>query len=257
MPTLTARKLYEKYSASVAYVAVRLRNGDQAIGTAFHVGDGVFITARHVVDQCDVLEIANSTRQYVPDPNGLVSINGSEERFRSISPAVGRIVKGPLFHPDPSIDVAALVVDGIECPAIPLGSHLDDWINDEAFILAQVVVMGFPPIPQSSGPLLVTASAEVNAIVDKYMGGHPHFVISAMARGGFSGGPCLVEWDFALGLVTESLVDGNKDHELGYMAVITVEPILHCLAYHKIMPSIQKEGWDGLWDSDDEPVGEL
>lgn len=69
-----------------------------------------------------------------------------------------------------------------------------------------------------------------------------------MARGGFSGGVCLVEWDFALGVVTESLIRDGGPTELGYTAVLSVEPIFACLSHHKILPTEQKEGWDGLWD---------
>lgn len=141
--------------------------------------------------------------------------------------------------------MAALIVNSLDPPAVPLGSHLDDLINDDAFILATVVVMGYPPIPFTDKPLLVAARAEINAVVDKYSGGHPHFVVSAMARGGFSGGLCLVEWDFALGVITESLVRDNNPCELGYMAVLTVEPIYACLEHHNILPNEQKLWFDG------------
>lgn len=248
-----ARQLFEKYAPAVAYICVELPNGNQSIGSAFHVGDGVFITARHVVDGCKILEVANTINHRVPDEEGSLTIHGVKGRFRHISASHGRVVRGPLFHPDDQVDIAALVVEGIECPSIPLGSHLDDWINDEAFSLAEVVVMGYPPVPFSKRPTLIATRAEVNAIIDKYTGGHPHFVISAMARGGFSGGPCLIEWNFALGVVTESLVEGDASVESGYMAAISIEPVYVCLAHHGILPAEQTEGWDGFWDNPHEP----
>lgn len=249
MPSLSVRNLFEKYASAVAYVCVELPNGEQSIGTAFHVGNGVFITARHVVDGNKIIEIANTTKQNIPDESGNLIIHGCEGRFRSISPSVGVVVKGPMFHPDATVDIAALVVAGIECPAIPLGSHLDDWINDDAFSLAQVLVMGYPRIPFSKRPTLISSRAEVNAIIDKYTGGHPHFIISSLARGGFSGGPCLIEWDFTLGVVTEALIENNASPEAGYMAVISIEPIYVCLSHHDILPREQAEGWDGFWDN--------
>lgn len=239
---MTPRELYERYASAVAYIAVQTPKGDETIGSAFHVGDGVFITARHVVDGNKILSIGTTTERVVPDSNGLVTIQGKPGRYRSIHAGVGVLRSGPHFHPDESIDVAALVVDGLEPPTIPLGSHLDDMLNDEAFILASVIIMGYPRIPLSRTPLLVATRAEINAVVDKYTGGHPHFVISAMARGGFSGGVCLVEWDFALGVITEALVSDYKPSELGYMAVLSVEPIFVCLQHHKIVPAEQKEG---------------
>jgi S1-C subfamily serine protease len=248
MPSLSPRELFERYASAVAYIAVELPNGDEAIGTAFHVGEGVFVTARHVVQGRKIIEIANTEKRYVPDENGNVSVHGSAEQYRIIWPTVGRVVRGPFFHPDERVDVAAVIVEGLECPVIPLGSHLDDWLNDEAFTLAEVVVMGYPPVPQSDRPVLVASRGAVNAIIDKYTGKHPHFIVSAMARGGFSGGPCLIEWDFSLGLVTESLVGADAPTELGYLSVISVEPIYVCLAHHKILPNAQKDGWDGFWE---------
>lgn len=38
---MTARELFNKYASAVAYVAVKTPAGDEAIGTAFHVGSGV------------------------------------------------------------------------------------------------------------------------------------------------------------------------------------------------------------------------
>lgn len=242
------RLLFKKYASAVAYIEVETPSGERSIGSAFHVGEGVFITARHVVDQNRILNVGTTTTWYPPDPKGLITFNGIAGKFTSILPGEGRLSAGPYFHPDSTIDVAAIVVEGLEPPTVPLGSHLDDWINDDEFILATVVVMGYPPIPFSKEPLLVTARGEINAVVDKYVGRHPHFVISTMPRGGFSGGLCIIEWDFALGVVTESLVRDNKTEELGFMAVLSVEPIWVCLEHHKLIPTEQKEGWDGAWD---------
>jgi S1-C subfamily serine protease len=134
MPTAEPRELFEKYAAAVAYVCTKDRDGDEGMGTAFHVGDGVFLTARHVVENRQILELATTTQHYVPDEAGNTHIGS--ERFRTVGPGSGHVIKGPLFHPDSDVDVAALVVNGLEeLPVIPLGSHLDDWINDDAFLL--------------------------------------------------------------------------------------------------------------------------
>lgn len=250
MPSLSPRNLFKKYASAVAYISVELPNGDQSIGSTFHVGEGVFVTARHVVDSNKIIEIANTIGHDIPDESGNMTIHGNEGRFTTIFPSKGKVVRGPLFHPDDSVDIAAFVVEGIDCPTIPLGGHLDDWINDEAFSLAEVLVMGYPPIPFSREPTLISSRAEVNAIIDKYTGGHPHFIVSSIARGGFSGGPCLIEWDFTLGVVTESLVEGDALPESGYMAVVSIEPVYVCLSHHGILPKEQAEGWDVFWDSE-------
>jgi len=251
LASLSSRTLFEKYASAVVYVSVELPNGNESIGTAFHVGEGVFVTARHVVEGNKILEIANTISRGFFDPSDSSFIENENSSFRELRPSKGKLVKGPLFHPNCSVDIAALVVEGLNCATIPLGSHLDDWINDEAFSLAEVLVMGYPPIPFSKEPKLIVTRAEVNAIIDKYTGGHPHFIVSSIARGGFSGGPCLIEWDFTLGVVTESLVEGDSSPESGYMAVVSIEPVFVCLSHHGILPKIQAEGWEGLWDHSD------
>jgi hypothetical protein len=98
-------------------------------------------------------------------------------------------------------------------------------------------------------PHLVAARAEVNAVVD--LPGVPvHFILSSMPRGGFSGGLALSEYGFGLGVITRSVLFDGAPAELGFMAVLGVEPIFTCLADGKMVPQVQREGWGGLWDED-------
>jgi S1-C subfamily serine protease len=218
------RKLYEEYASGVAYVAVEDAAGAQSIGTAFHVGEGVFVTARHVVDGKAILSVATTERSI----QTVKVLEGARQIETTRWPGKGKMVRGPFLHPDENIDVAALVVEGINAPVIQLGGHLDDWLGTE-LVLRPVLVLGYPPIPFSKEPILVAATGEVNAIVDKYTGGHPHFVLSTMARGGFSGGLALTDFGCALGVITESLGLADQPPELGYLSVLTVEPIYVCL----------------------------
>lgn len=61
-----AHDLYLKYCAAMAYVAVEKPDGSHGIGSAFHVGEGVFVTARHVVEGNQILEVASTAHAYVP-----------------------------------------------------------------------------------------------------------------------------------------------------------------------------------------------
>ena len=249
------KSLYNAYRGAMAYIEVRLPNGDVSIGTAFHVGEGIFITAKHVVEGNAIIFMATTEGFAVPDEDGLMTIHGDPQRYSTVSPQVLTVVAGPFFHPDKGIDVAAVVVRETNMKVVTLGGHLDDWINDSQFIMVETIVMGYPPIPFSEGPILVTARGEINGVLDRRDSRHPHFLISAMARGGFSGGLCLIEWGFALGVITESLVTNDQAPELGFMAVISIEPIFVCLQHHQILPAVQKQGWDGLWDRNtDDPV---
>lgn len=54
------RALYLRYGCCMACICVE-RNGDESIGSAFHVGDGIFVTARHVVENAKIVEMRVSS----------------------------------------------------------------------------------------------------------------------------------------------------------------------------------------------------
>jgi hypothetical protein len=53
-------------------------------------------------------------------------------------------------------------------------------------------------------------------------------------------------------MVTSSLLMDGKPSELGFFDVLSVEPIYSCLAWHKLLPECQAEGWDDFWNLDEE-----
>jgi hypothetical protein len=115
----TAKELYRRYAASLVPVISIDEKGDQGIGSAFHVGDGSFVTARHVVEgmaSCHV-EVDRLRLRGVP---------GFEDIFdREVAP----ISIDPKLHPNGDKDVAVFSVPSLSgLPAIQLGRHLDDWI---------------------------------------------------------------------------------------------------------------------------------
>ena len=236
--------LYETYKRAVVRVTVRTKAGDLNTGTAFHIGDGWLSTAAHVV-------LGGELEEVMPER--------TDKRLR---------VERTIAHSDPSVDLALMKTDFdlshymekttihnppdgyVKTDHFQIGGHLDDWIGDE-FVLSKVLLMGYPPVPFSREPILLAAEGEVNAVVDKYNGPHPHFIVSCMGRGGFSGGPVLSEYGFLLGVLTESLVMNNQPEELGYMAAISVEPLLTMLHENKIY------GRRGtLWEKGGRRVGE-
>ena len=245
MDTELTRTLYETYASSLAYVEIENSKGDLGIGSAYHIGEGVFVTARHVVDVPKIRLIATTEFQYD---------STKASRTRISAPGQINIVKGPFFHPDPDVDVACFVSDNNKLPSVPLGTHLDDWIGTE-MVLHSTLIMGYPRLPFTKEPVLVASIAQVNAVIDKYTGGHPHFIMSSMARGGFSGGLCLNEYGFSMGIITESLIQDNNPTELGYLSVISVEPIYVCLSHYNLMPQEVKVDWmnnegKSIWDKE-------
>ncbi|MFC9127830.1 trypsin-like peptidase domain-containing protein [Streptomyces sp. NPDC057099] len=269
MNTGEAREVFKSYAAALAYVEVESPTGDLSIGTAFHVGEGVFVTARHVVEGKKVVEVGSTESVHIPltgaeavNATTFLYVNDERMAVHWVRNGVMRIESGPYLHSDERVDVAVFKVHAIDprTPVIPLGSHLDDWLGGSDFVLTEAVILGYPPIPMTTTPALVGARAEISAQVDLYETPYVHFVLSATARGGFSGGVAFSEYGFALGMVTRSLLAGEGSVESGYMAVLAVEPIYECLAWHRMLPDCQAEMWDGLWNtsefsfSSDEPV---
>src|SRR6185437_7291116 len=57
MDTGQARRLYDLFRGALGYIEVEDPDGKLGIGSCFHVGDGVFVTARHVVEGKTIREI--------------------------------------------------------------------------------------------------------------------------------------------------------------------------------------------------------
>jgi V8-like Glu-specific endopeptidase len=236
-------KLFRTFCNAVAFVEVRRKNGTVAGGTAYHVGDGVFLTAKHVVENNEIVSVQTTTRGY-ESSSGHVKLSG--KRFRvakkvnNYDRQSGKVILGPFFSG--YYDLAIFVVDGIDAPTIELSfDSYDPYFVDEDVTLSKVLVLGYPPVAFSDGPRLVAATAEVNTVIDKYTGGAPHFIVSTMARGGFSGGPCLNKNGQSLGIITESLTLDNKEPETGFLAVLTVKPIVFLMVENNLVPTAQEK----------------
>jgi Trypsin-like peptidase domain len=226
-------------------ITVRLPSGDEAIGTAFHVGEGVYLTARHVLEGNTILALIPDTSGWlfrdeltVEAPTG-GRLNGEISMWRIHHPSP-HIARGPFFHKDPAIDVAAFVAGGIDpnTPAMALGFHYDDWIEDRQWLLTKATVFGYPPVPTASGPIQLAATVEVNGVVDTYRDHYVRFVVSGPPRGGFSGGPAFHEHGFVLGMVIESLEDLAKS-DPGFFTVLSIEALHEILEQHGLTPAQQ------------------
>lgn len=83
------------------------KDGGQGIGSSFHVGEGVFITARHVIEGNRILKM--STTERALKTTGFHAYSRTVELM--YSPGNLHIIKGPFYNPDRNIDVAAIVVE--------------------------------------------------------------------------------------------------------------------------------------------------
>lgn len=220
------RHLFEDYNECIVLITGRNADGDEVAGSGFHVGRGWIATARHVAD-----------------------VRQLEIHYKRHVLSIGRVH----FHKDENIDLAIIETDFEEkwfakvsylldprrtygrSSFIPLGGHTDDYLDD-GFVLSKILLMGYPRVPMTAERPMVAVVGEVNALVDKYRTDHPHFVVSVVPRGGFSGGPVLSEWGFLLGVLTDSLTADPDLVETGFAAVLTIEPLLEILAEHEIVP---------------------
>ena len=190
-------------------------DGTPGIGTCFHIGENVFITARHVVENRRITKIATTN----------VGIKGEEGKYYATCTAgEAATVEEPKFHPNPNYDLAALRLKGLHCPQIPFVQSLEDRFENR-FLLHSVVVMGFPPIPGSRAPILVCSRGEVSASFTTYFDDQRIYIVSCLARGGFSGGPALTPPHHCLGVVTRAVLTDPLPPELGFMAVVGPLPI--------------------------------
>jgi hypothetical protein len=235
---------FMKYRGCVAFIATESLDGVAGIGTCFHVGEGVFVTARHVVEGRTITEIGfddnGATLSLLEDPK-----HWGEKRHGSLT-----ITRGPLYHADSAVDLACFVAEPHPKRSIALGGHLNSWMAQYELVMHRTLVLGYPPVQLTDKPLLIASLGEVNALAELRAAPHPHFIVSSTARGGFSGGPALVAYDeanldegtAALGVVTQALCKNGEPEQLGYMCVLTVEPVYEMLKEHGILPREQELG---------------
>lgn len=233
--------LFQSYKIALARVTVLTPSGDLSTGTAFHIGDGWLVTAAHVLRGGQLQELVS---EHLSEPlNVEVVIFNKDDRIDLALVKTDLDLSHYLYRTTFSSRPEGFV----QTDHIELGGHLDDWLGDE-LVLSKVLLMGYPPIPFSQYPVLLASEGEVNAVVDKYSGPHPHFIISCPARGGFSGGPVLSEYGFLLGILTESLIMNGKDAEMGYSSAISIEPLLVMLHDNGIYPGNSRKIIEELLD---------
>jgi hypothetical protein len=214
-------ELYRRYRPCLARVDTLAPDGKGGVGTAFHIGDGWLVTAGHVVHDRELRIIAGEL----------------------VTPGIGhdlqirRVIESG--RPD---DLALIETDfalshpqGSEIDHIPIGTHLDDWL-DEGLTMSRYVVMGYPQTPHRERRL-VGDGGYVNAVVDPELRQHPYFIVSGLPREGFSGGPIISEYDFLLGVVTDAFPVEDESIGLYQAAAISVEPLWSLLMDNDIYPA--------------------
>jgi hypothetical protein len=267
MDSREATKLYAEHATAIAYIDVETESGDRSIGSAFHIGEGVFVTARHVVENCRIIEVK------ITEPVGVSSgeyfhdvlkvdvtdefVQEYEEKLRTAtghSPLFKHYMKpleidvGPFFAKESGFDVAVFRVREVHASAatVKLGVHWDDWVYRGLWHLSDAIVLGYPPLPMVNKPVLIAARAEIHSYVVPRHAQAVHFVLSATPRGGFSGGVAIHESGDALGVITSSFNINHEPEQLGFFAVLSIEAIVKCLEHNGMYPTFQQEYRDKM-----------
>lgn len=267
MDSREARKLYAEHATAIAYIDVETESGDRAIGSAFHIGEGIFVTARHVVENCRIIEIkitepvGISSREFF---HVIMKVDVSDDYIRDYDARLGEVMghtplfkhylrpleiaDGPHFAKESGFDVAVFRVREMHPAAgvVKLGVHWDDWVYRGLWHLSDAIVLGYPPVPMVNEPVLVAARAEIHTFVVPRHAPAVHFILSATPRGGFSGGVAIHESGDVLGVITSSFNINNEPEQLGFFAVLSIEAIVKCLGYNGMYPRFQKEHHDRL-----------
>jgi hypothetical protein len=226
--SVNARAFVDEYSASAFFVEFRTPEkvdpqtreiipGRIGIGTAFNIGCGYFATARHVVEGNTILRLGRNASRY--------------QAFETAH------IENIYYHESAAVDVAILKIAQTDLhPVLQLDANADIY-DEHVFLLAEVVVMGYPPIPCADAAPLVALQCEVSAVINSRIDRKRNFVISGMARGGFSGGPVttVANPNRVLGIVGSALIDGSdKTEELGFLAATSASSIFETAAQNHL-----------------------
>jgi len=234
--------VYIQAAGAIAFVSViDKQTNDMGIGTAFHVGKGIFVTAKHVIEGKDIVEVATTKRAIKKEFQGKIT----EASASYSSPKKFEVKDGPHHAINEKSDIALFQVNlnGEDLPKLQLDALTNYFIDDNTYLLEDVLVIGYPPIPCSNFPIQVATRATVNAVVNVRQSEAPHFIVSALARGGFSGGPVISTNGQVIGIVTESLILNGAPAESGFMSVLSIETVIDELKQHYEFDLIENNIW--------------
>lgn len=186
----------EHFLESVVSIVGINKKGDNDIGTAYYIGDNMFVTARHCV-----LDLSQFTLQYQ---------NGNQIRVSEV-----------LFTDDKSIDLAIIKADE--------EIRLTPFMLGEPNVLDDVLVMGYPPIPGMDSVLISetgsistfippaqkASAGQVVAETKSYLPPMDYFMINCRVKGGNSGGPVINEHGLVIGTVVSLVYDSQGGSDGG------------------------------------------
>jgi serine protease Do len=195
------------FEGSVLPAIVQTKNGDESIGSAFVISENRVLTARHCIDKSRSIAIRGVNLRV------LETIKVSDEEGK---------------------DIALLTFDRDPLPT------RRPFLLGQASILDEIMVMGYPPIPQFHSVLVSETAAiagflhsttgQVIADATSYLDSQNYLLISARVKGGNSGGPVINRKGEVVGVVTADLATSEGPDLLGFGVALSskeVQGFLH------------------------------
>ena len=223
--------IYDCLKKSVVPIVGEKANKDPDIGTAYYIGDNLFVTAAHCITGLKrfnlLIENKPITLEEVWFADGI----------------------------DPDIYDLAIVKAGENV-------NLPPFMLDESSVLDSVLVMGYPPIPGIDAVLVSekasistdlqqlmtkTSTGQVVAVETSYMSKMEYFIINARVKGGNSGGPVINKLGKVVGTIFQLPMDshGGSDggrYDLMGFGVCFPSKYTKLLINNHIVKTVQQDG---------------
>lgn len=191
--------VFEAFKESVVPIECIKSNGDYDLGTAFYIGNNMFVTAAHCVTKLEKFRL-------------LIGNNPIKLKEVWLS-----------TKDNPDIyDLAIIIAEAPEIRPFQL---------DKPNVLDNVLLMGYPPIP-GMNPVLISEKASIGTdlqrLIEKtaigqiaaepassYFSPMDYFIINARVKGGNSGSPVINEYGKVVGMVFEIPFDSKGGSDSG------------------------------------------